>query len=72
MLADKNKSVTEGRPASINIEEQEKTKLAENQFATYFKDFKPNKESLRYVTIFFARRYLMVLILTLLPKYRNV
>jgi len=44
----------------------------ENPYAKFFSDFKQDKDSMSYVLIFFCRRYSMVLIVTILPNFRNV
>ena len=54
-----------------NLAEMEPEKAAKNPNAQFFVDYKVDKYSQAYVVIFFVRRYVMVLLLTLDPMSSN-
>lgn len=44
----------------------------ESQYYSLFEYFKPNKLALRYSIIFFTRRYVIILVLTVMPGFKYV
>ena len=51
---------------------KEKGSAEASDHRTLFEDYKADARSLRYVVIFLLRRYLMILVLTILPGYAQV
>ena len=48
-----------------------KNNFGRRKYQKLFEGMKPEKEALAFNVIFFVRRYFMILVITLLPNYRN-